>query len=76
MRTYMEVGERQYYNKKRFICREGNVGCEGCDLASYVDTPKELCGRVLCKSHERPDGKNVVFRLQPKYRREVKGGKE
>lgn len=72
MKQYMEVGERGYYDKKRYLCREGNVGCEGCGLATLVDTPLELCGKVLCKSHERPDGKNVVFKLQPKYRKEVR----
>ena len=74
MKQYMEVGERGYYDKKRYRCEYAIDHCYGCDLAVYACTKKSLCPRVQCKSFERPDRCDVIFVLQPKYRKEVKNG--
>lgn len=73
MKQYMEVGERGYYDKKRYRCVAtgvGNWSCTKCDLRFYEETEKSLCGRVACLSGERRDRTDVVFVLQPKYRKE------
>ena len=75
MKQYMEVGERGYYDKKRYRCvqaKDSNVCCNGCDLSFFRGTPKGMCHRVLCEPYERTDGKSVIFVLQPKYRKEVR----
>lgn len=74
MKQYMEIGERGYYDKKRYRCVPSFLGCMKCDLDEYDGTPKSMCDKVLCKDFERPDRRNVIFRLQPKYREEVKNG--
>lgn len=74
MKQYMKVGERGYYDKKRYRCVRATFECEGCDLLFFVKTSKEICSRILCKKGERPDRESVIFRLQPKYRKEVKNG--
>lgn len=71
MKAYMEVGERGYYDKKRYRCVPAVMGCFNCGLAVYARTKKILCPRVLCKRKERPDKLDVIFLLQPKYRKGV-----
>lgn len=70
MKQYMEVGERGYYDKRRYRCMPAIFGCMHCDLTAYAYTMKTMCPRVLCKSQERPDKRDVIFVLQPKYRKE------
>lgn len=68
MKRYMEVGERGYYDKKRYRCVPASfMGCEKCDLLEYVGTPLDICDKVLCMADERPDGIDIIFRIQPKY---------
>lgn len=75
MKSYMEVGERGYYDKKRYRCvPRYTEKCPDCDMNEYVNTGKHICGRVACLARERDDGRNVQFRLESKYRKEVKNG--
>lgn len=74
MKQYMKVGERGYYDKKRYRCVMAFCGCMKCDLAVYRGTPLNMCGKVLCKTLDRPDSNSVIFRLQPKYRKEANNG--
>ena len=76
MKQYMEIGERGYYDKKRYRCVPAGAqwNCTKCDLRFYKETLKSLCKHVACLGGERPDKTNVMFVLQPKYRKEVKNG--
>lgn len=70
MNLYPGIGERFYYDKKRFICVKATDGCHGCDLLMYFLTPADLCFLMRCKAYERLDRTSVILRLQPKYRKE------
>ena len=76
MKQYMEVGERGYYDKKRYRCvpRYTRHKCPDCDMNEYIHTGKHICARVACMAEERRDKRDVQFKLQPKYRKEVKNG--
>lgn len=78
MKPYMKIGERGYYNGKRYRCvpMPAEWNCTHCDLNVYSKTSKSICARVNCLPDERRDGTNVMFVLQPKYRKEEKGGEE
>lgn len=73
MKHYMEVGERGYYDKKRYRCvPRSSRSCPDCDMNEYIRTPKNICARVACMASERRDNAYVQFKLQPKYRKEVR----
>lgn len=74
MKQYMEIGERGYYDKKRYRCvpRYTVATCPDCDMNEYCYTEKHICDKVCCQASERRDERDVQFKLQPKYRKEEK----
>lgn len=74
LKAYMEIGERFYFRRKRYTCREAVAGfiesCELCDLKF-----PGACSVVKCKNYERRDGKNVVFQKAHHKRGDVKSSK-
>lgn len=72
MKTYCEIGERTMWRGKQYRCLEfkdrGNGNnCEECGLRG--DT---ICQFVACMKNDRPDRKDVYFRLEPRFRKEKK----
>lgn len=78
MKPYMKIGERGYYDGKRYRCvpMPAEWDCSHCDLKIYSKTSKSICARVNCLPDERRDGTNVMFVLQTKYRKDEKGGEK
>lgn len=69
MKNYMEVGEYGVYDKKRYRCVEDVHVDEDCRV--HCDLPQSLCEKVFCGDGNRPDHKNVFFRLTRKFREEA-----
>ena len=72
MNTYPQIGECFYYLKKRYICKKATKGCHGCDFVAHIGTSDDFCYGMKCKYFERADRTSVIFRLQPKHRKEGK----
>ena len=70
MNTCPQIGESFYYLKKRYVCKKAKKGCHGCDFIAHIGTPDDFCNGMKCKHFERPDRTPVIFRLQPKHRKE------
>lgn len=69
MKKYMKVGEYGMYDKKRYRCVEDDAVIGGCKR--HCDLPGSLCEKVLCGEGNRPDHKNVYFRLTRKFMKEA-----
>ena len=72
MKTYCEIGERTKWRNKQYRCvefkdHEKGDSCEVCGLRG--DT---ICRVVACMKNDRPDRKDVYFRLEPRFRKEEK----
>lgn len=68
MKTNCEIGERTKWRGKQYRCVEykdhGNI-CKGCGLRGDL-----ICQFVACMKGDRPDRKDVFFRLEPRFRKE------
>lgn len=72
MKQYIEVGEYGMYDKKRYRCVEDSHSEDCVDFCrGYCDLPESLCEKVFCGEGNRPDHKNVYFRLTRKFRKEA-----
>ena len=70
MKCYCEIGERTKWRSKQYRCvefkdHEKGDSCEVCGLRG--DT---ICRVVACMKNDRPDRKDVYFRLEPRFRKE------
>lgn len=68
MKAYMKVGEYGVYDEKRYRCVED---VDEGDCRAHCDLPNSLCDKVFCGRENRPDHKNVYFRLTWKFRKEA-----
>lgn len=72
MKCYCEIGERTKWRNKQYRCVEfkdhekGN-NCDLCDLRG-----DDICEVIVCIKNDRPDRKDVYFRLEPRFRKEKK----
>jgi hypothetical protein len=73
MKRYCEIGERTKWRGNQFRC----VEYEGSDIAGNCELcglfgDRLVCHLTACMRYERPDKKNVYFRLEPRFRKEEK----
>lgn len=60
---YHRTGKKFTIKGKKYVFRESKIvneidNCFSCDL----DNNQELCFRMVCAAHERPDNKNTIVK--------------
>ena len=73
MKTYCEIGERTKWRGKQYRCVEFKASKKGdnCKVCG-LRVERDVCHFTACMSFERPDKKEVYFRLEPRFRKEEK----